>query len=120
MAEVDLIFDRALDLEHVTAEAGASPVTKESGKSRAVNFRWAVNKWARDALGIFADNSPHASPWAAHLYAGARRRGKRHPHAIRILMRAWLRVMWARWQNEAPFNPELHGAERRLREKISA
>jgi hypothetical protein len=114
VGEVGPILARAVDVEHACAEAGATPVTKESGKGRAVNFRWAVNTKARQALFIFADNSRHASPWAAKLYADARRRGKRHPHAIRILMRAWLRVMWACWHNGTAYDPVNHGAERRL------
>ena len=119
VAEVGPILARAVDVEHACAEVGASPVTKESGKGRAVNFRWAANTKARHALSTFADNSRHASPWAADLYAGARRRGKRHPHAIRILMRAWLRVMWACWHTDTTYDPINHGAERRLAEKKS-
>ena len=41
-------------------------------------------------------------------------RGKRHPHAIRILMRSWLRVMWACWQSDIAYDPDLHGGERRM------
>ena len=114
VAEVGPILDRAVDVEHACAEVGAGPVTRESGKGRSVHFRWAVNTRARQALGIFADNSRHSSPWAANLYAAARARGKRHPHAIRILMRAWVRVMWACWHSETPYNPALHGGERRI------
>ena len=114
VAEVGPILDRAVDVEHACAEVGAGPVTRESGKGRSVHFRWAVNIRARQALGIFADNSRHSSPWAANLYAAARARGKRHPHAIRILMRAWVRVMWACWHSETPYNPALHGGERRI------
>lgn len=120
IAEVGPILDRAVDVEHACAEIGAAPVTKESGKGRSVHFRWAVNTRARDALGIFADNSRHASPWAASLYLGARRRGKRHPHANRILMRAWVRVMWACWHADTAYNPDLHGAERRIRKEVPA
>jgi hypothetical protein len=94
------------------AEAGAGPVTKESAKGKSVHFRWAVNTRARQALSIFADNSRHASPWAANLYVAARARGERHPHAIRILMRAWLRVMWACWRSGTPYDPALHGGQR--------
>lgn len=114
IAEVGPILARAVDVEHACAEVGASPVTKESGKGRAVTFRWAVNTKARQALSTFADNSRHASPWAAQLYADARRRGKRHPHAIRILMRAWTRVIWACWHTDTVYDPTNHGAERRL------
>ena len=119
VAEVGPILARAADVDHACAEVGAVPVTKESGKGRAVNFRWAVNTKARQALSTFADNSRHASPWAAQLYADARRRGKRHPHAIRILMRAWLRVMWACWHSDVAYDAVNHGAERRLVEKNS-
>lgn len=114
LAEVGPILDRAVDVEHAAAEVGATPVTKESGKGKAVHFRWAANKRARDALSTFADNSRHSSPWAAQLYRAARQRGKRHPHAVRILMRAWLRVMWRCWHDGAVYDPSLHGAERRL------
>jgi transposase len=120
IGELGPILDRALDVEHACAEAGAAPVTKESGKGRAVNFRWAANTKARQALSIFADNSRHASPWAAQLYTNARQRGARHPHAIRILMRAWLRVIWACWHTNTTYNPQLHGAERKLAEKAAA
>ena len=88
IGEIGPILDRAIDIDHACAEVGASPVTKESGKSRAVNFRWAANTRARKALATFADNSRHQSAWAAKLYNNAHARGKRHPHAIRILMRA--------------------------------
>lgn len=114
IGEVGPILARALDVDHACAEVGASPVTKESGKARAVNFRWAVNTRARKALFTFADNSRHTSPWAAKLYNDARARGKRHPHAIRILMRAWMRVIWACWHTNNAYDPALHGAERRL------
>lgn len=116
IAEVGPILERAVDVEHACAEIGAAPVTKASGKGRAVTFRWAVNTNARHALGIYADNSRHASPWAAKAYAEARRRGKRHPHAVRILMRSWVRVMWVCWHSDTPYDPSLHGAERRLKE----
>jgi transposase len=111
VAEVGPVLDRAVDVEHACAELGAGPVTKESGKGRSVHFRWAVNTRARQALSIFADNSRHASPWAANLYAAARARGK--PHAIRILMRAWLRVIWVCWHSGIPYDPAQHGGERR-------
>jgi transposase len=94
----------------VAALAGVTPVTKESGKHRAVHFRWACNKRFRRAITIFADNSRHASPWAAHIYNQARASGKDHPHAIRILARAWIRVIWPCWVNGIPYDPGKHGA----------
>jgi transposase len=96
--------------DSVAALAGCTPVTKESGKHRAVHFRWACNKRFRQAMTTFADNSRHASAWAAKIYNDARAAGKDHPHAIRILARAWIRVIWPCWLNHTPYDPARHGA----------
>jgi transposase len=114
LAEVGPILDRAVDAEHAAAEAGAAPVTRASGKHHAVCFRWAANLRARKALVLWADNSRHASPWAAQLYRAARRRGKRHPAAVRIVARAWIRVLYACWHSGIPYSSARHAAEQRL------
>jgi transposase len=111
LAEVGPILERSLSPEQAAAEVGASPVTKESGKARSVSFRWAANTRARKALVTFSDNSRHASPWAATTYARARSRGKRHPHAVRILMRSWVRVIWTCWHNDVAYDPAKHRGE---------
>lgn len=94
----------------LAAEAGLAPVTHASGKHHAVVFRWACNKRLRRALTTFADNSRHASRWAALVYQRARARGCRHPHAIRILARAWARVLWRCWQDRALYDVARHRA----------
>ncbi|HWS94106.1 MAG TPA: IS110 family transposase [Mycobacterium sp.] len=99
--------------EAIAALAGVTPVTKASGKQHAVHFRWACNKRFRKAITTFADNSRHASPWAANIYAQARARNHDHPHAIRILARAWIRVIYRCWHNQQPYDPNLHGAAQR-------
>lgn len=97
------------DEECLAALAGVAPVTKASGKSRSVGFRWACDKKLRNALVDFVDDSRHASPWAARIYANAIARGKRHPHAVRILGRAWVRVIWRMWQDGKPYDVSKHG-----------
>ena len=94
--------------------AGCTPVTKESGKHHAVHFRWACNKRFRNAITTFADNSRHASPWAADIYRRAIERGCDHPHAVRILARAWIRVIWRCWMDRVPYDPAKHGAVGRV------
>jgi len=106
--------------DSIAALAGCTPVTKESGKHRAVHFRWACNKRFRVALTTFADNSRHASPWAANIYNQARASGKDHPHAVRILARAWIRVIWRCWHDRTPYNPAKHGAAAALNDLIAA
>jgi transposase len=104
-------YDRA---DAVAALAGVTPVTKESGKHRAVHFRWACNKRFRRAITIYADNSRHASPWAAKIYNDARGTGKDHTHAVRILARAWTRVIWRCWNDRVPYDPALHGGANKI------
>ena len=37
-----------------------------------------------------------------------------HPHAVRILGRAWLRVLWRCWQDRKPYDPAAHRRARPL------
>ncbi len=104
----------------IAALAGVTPVTKESGKHRAVHFRWACNKRFRVAITTFADNSRHASPWATKIYNDARASGKDHPHATRVLARAWIRVIWRCWLDGVPYDPAKHGAAATLAEPKAA
>lgn len=100
--------------EAVAALSGMAPVTRRSGKHTAVGFRWACNKRFRNAMATFADNSRHASPWAAAVYAAAIDRGADHPHAVRILARAWIRVIHRCWLDRVAYDPARHAGARRL------
>jgi len=105
IAEVGPLLDRTQSADQAAALCGAVPVTKRSGQQHAVTFRYATNTKARKALTLYADNSRHASPWAERIYRDARARGCRHAHAIRILARAWLRVIWACWHTNTAYDP---------------
>jgi transposase len=94
--------------------AGVAPSTRESGRTRVVAFRWAVDKQLRDAVCDFAGDSRRANPWAAALYQRARNRGHDHPHAVRILARAWLDIIWKCWTTNTPYNPDRHTALQQL------
>jgi transposase len=98
----------------LAADAGMSPVAVESGKRRTATFRRACDKRLRGAVCTLADSTRHWHPWACDIYRRARDRGQDHPHAIRTLGRAWLRVLWRCWQDGAPYDPALHGNFRHL------
>lgn len=105
VAEVGPLLDRTESADQAAALCGAAPVTKRSGQQRAVTFRYATNTKARKALTLYADNSRRAAPWAERIYRDARARGCRHAHAVRILARAWLRVIWACWHTNTTYDP---------------
>ena len=114
LAELGDVRERFPTLERLAAEAGAVPVTYQSGKTRSVSFRWACNQRLRQAINCLADNSRHANAWAQSLYTAARARGCNHPHATRILARAWLGVIWRAWTDRKPYDPKLHTAALKL------
>jgi transposase len=109
LAEIGDVRGRFPDAASLTCLAGVAPSTRQSGKHKAVTYRWAVNKELRDAVCDFAGDSRRANPWAAKIYNDAIARGKRHPHAVRILARAWVRVIWRCWQDHTAYHPQLHG-----------
>jgi transposase len=112
LAELGDDRGRFTSADQLAAEGGVAPVTQESGKHRAVTFRYACNKRLRFALVILADTTRHTSPWAHALYQRARDRGCQHAHAIRILARAWCRVIWTCWQQRVAYDPAKHRAAR--------
>lgn len=98
----------------MAADAGMSPVALESGKLRVATFRRACDKRLRSAVATLADSTRHWHPWAKEIYRRARARGQDHPHAIRTLGRAWIRVLWRCWQDGVPYDAALHGNSHRL------
>jgi transposase len=110
LAELGDVRERFGTEDRLAAEAGVCPVTRQSGKARAVVFRWACNHRLRAAVTCLANNSRHGSPWAASVYRAARGRGCDHPHAIRILARAWVRILWRAWTDRTRYDPERHRA----------
>jgi transposase len=114
LSEIGDVRARFPDEEALAALAGVAPVTRASGKLPSVGFRWACDKKLRNAVIDFADDSRHASPWAASIYAQALQRTRRHPQAVRILARAWIRVIWRIWQDHTTYDPTKHGGAMRL------
>lgn len=100
--------------ESLACLAGVAPSTRQSGQVKHVGFRWAADKQLRDAVCDFAGDSRRANPWAADLYNRARARGHDHPHAVRILARAWLHIIWRCWHDEVTYDPTKHRALQNL------
>lgn len=94
----------------LAAAAGISPSTRASGRAHYVVFRRGCNHRLRQGIVDFADASRAANPWAQDVYARARSRGHNHAHAVRILARAWLRIIWRCWTDRTPYEPTRHPA----------
>jgi transposase len=114
LAEIGDCRNRYPNPDALAADAGMTPVAVESGKRKVARFRYACDKRLRDACATLADTTRHHHPWAHHVYQQALARGHDHPHAIRILGRAWLRIIWRMWQDHTPYDPTRHGNLNRL------
>jgi transposase len=100
--------------DSLAADAGQAPVAIQSGKRSTATFRWACDKRLRNHMCALADSTRHWHPWAHDVYQRARARGCDHPHAIRVLGRAWSRVLWRCWQDHTPYEPTRHNALNRV------
>jgi transposase len=114
LSELGSVRERFQSEAQLASEAGVCPVTYQSGKSRGVVFRWACNHRLRVAITLWADNSRRVCQWANAIYQRARARGARHPHAVRILARAWIRVLWRAWQEHSHYDPVKHHGVQQL------
>ena len=91
------------------AEAGLAPVTRSSGRSRSVRFRYAANTRLRESAMWWAYNSMKDSPWAAAAFREARdQRGQRYHRALRGLAARWMRILWQCWTDNTPYDPHKH------------
>ena len=114
LAEIGDNRERYPTYRALAADGGQAPVAVESGKSKRARFRWACDHRLRDAIATMADTSRHHNPWANDIYTRARARGATHPHAIRILGRAWCQIIWRLWHDHTTYDPTQHTARQLL------
>ncbi|MHB2024968.1 MAG: IS110 family RNA-guided transposase [Mycobacteriales bacterium] len=90
------------------AETGTAPVTRSSGRSRTVRFRYAANKRMRHAVDWWAFVAVRENDWAHDAYQQARARGQLHNRALRAIGARWTRILWRCWQDRTTYDPALH------------
>ena len=107
-AELGDAPNRWESFRHLQAQAGSVPVTKRSGKSQLVQFRYACNKRLRHALDLFAFTTLRRSTWASAYYQQQRARGRHHHEALRALAAKWLKIIFVIWSRQVPYVEEHH------------
>jgi len=107
-AELGDVKSRWNSFRHLQAEAGTVPVTKSSGKSRVVQFRYACKKHFRYAIYWFAFNSRKRCEWANRYYRDQRAKGHSTHQALRALGAKWLKVIFVMWRDHKPYDENYH------------
>jgi transposase len=99
------VFETA---EAVQCYAGTAPVTRQSGRSRAVGVRRACNKTLRATVHLWANLSRQGCAWAEAYYRKKRADGMSHAAALRCLGQRWLKILWKMWQTGSRYDEALH------------
>jgi transposase len=103
---------RYSDCTSVQALAGSAPVSYQSGKYAKAHTRYACVGPLRNALQQFAWQSTKLEGWARAYYERKRAEGKSHSMAIRCLANVWVRIIYAMWQSERPYQTAVFEAAR--------
>ena len=88
------------------AESGLAPVTRASGRTRQVRFRYAANKHLRHAIDWWMTVAAREDPWSKQVYDQARAAGHSRYRAYRGLGARWTRILWRAWTDHQPFDPD--------------
>ncbi len=87
------------------AEAGLASVTRASGRTRQVRFRYAANKRLRHSIDWWMTVAAREDPWSTHVYDTARTAGQGRYRAYRGLGARWTRILWRAWTDQQQFDP---------------
>lgn len=94
-------FPAAADVQRA---AGIAPITRRSGQTRQVTWRWQASTFLRQSFHEFAQHSIARSVWARAFYQQQRQRGRSAATAVRALAFKWIRILWRCWHDGVPYD----------------
>ncbi|MGK2853943.1 MAG: IS110 family transposase [Microbacteriaceae bacterium] len=87
------------------ADTGLAPVTRSSGRTRQVRFRYAANHRMRHAIDWWAFVAAREDDWSGQVYESARAAGQGKYRALRGLGARWTRILWRCWNDHTLYDP---------------
>jgi transposase len=99
---------RWADATDIQKYSGIAPVVERSGKSLWVHRRLARPIFVCQTFHEFAQQSTHRCSWADQFYRRQRQRGKSHHSAIRALAFKWIRIIYACWKANKPYDESFY------------
>jgi transposase len=104
--------------QEVAARWGVAPITKQSGKHRAVHRRAACDTTLHQAWLWFAFNTIRkAGCWAREDYQVKRQSGTTHFTALRGLGERWVKIAYRCWQDRVLYDEAYHQQRRAERQQ---
>jgi transposase len=99
---------RWTDATDLQKYSGIAPVVERSGKSLWVHRRLSRPIFVCQTFHEFAQQSTRFSSWADQFYRRQREKGKSHHSAIRSLAFKWIRIVFACWKANTPYDESLY------------
>jgi transposase len=90
--------------EQLSAYTGIAPIERSSGKTKGHYMRLACPKYLRQTFHEFAGKAVAYCPWSRKYYQAQTAKGKKHNQAVRSLAFKWMRVLWACWNTNTPYD----------------
>jgi transposase len=90
--------------EQLSAYAGIAPIERSSGKTKGHYMRLACPKYLRQTFHEFAGKALAYCPWSRKYYDAQIAKGKKHNQAVRSLAFKWMRILWACWTTNTPYD----------------
>jgi transposase len=103
-AEIGNNISRFASQKDLQTLAGTAPVTRRSGNTKIVYFRWQCNKHLREAFQSLARESVRRYGWAREYFTNQMRRGHKPSRAYRALANRWVAIVWKMLQQGQPFS----------------
>lgn len=107
--------DRFTHFNDIQCLAGTAPVTRKSGRSCHVFFRFACNKTFRNVVNQMAFTSLQRSLWAKNYYDQLRKKGNSHHSALRSLANKWIKIIHQLWVTRTTYDENYHLAQITMR-----
>ena len=94
-------FKNAAELQKY---AGIAPVTKRSGQSTWIHWRWQCPTFLRQTFVEWAAQTINKSYWAGLYYYQQRAKGCSYQAAVRALAFKWIRILYRCWKTRTPYD----------------
>ena len=96
--------ERFSNAAEVQKYGGLAPVTKRSGQSTWIHWRWQCPTFLRQTFVEWAAQTVNKSYWAGLYYQQQRAKGCSHQAAVRALAFKWIRILYRCWKTRTPYD----------------
>jgi len=100
--------ERWSDAQELHKYSGVAPVVRRSGNSCVITRRYARPRFDHQTFVEFARCSKRYCPWAAAFHEMKKQQGMGENAILRALAFKWIRIMYACWEQNVPYDDDVY------------